>query len=83
MDIGRLFISTWYPEEASRFVTSEQFHLFRDSEGKWNIKPLASVQNGTYLNGVELLSAQLVATGDRIAIGHSKQCELVIRLSKA
>ena len=83
IDIGRHFISTWYPEEAKRFVTSEQFHLFRDSEGKWNIKPLESAQNGTYVNGVELLSSQLVATGDRIAIGHSKQCELVIRLSKA
>ena len=82
MDIGRRCISTWYPEDAKRFVSSEQFRLFRNSEGKWNIKPLAGATYATYLNGVELLSSQLVATGDRIAIGHGKQCELVIRLAK-
>lgn len=83
VNIGRLFISTWYPQEARRFVSSEQFRLFRDSGGKWNIKPLAGAKNGTYLNGVELLTSRVVSTGDRIAIGHSKQCELVIRLAMA
>ena len=82
-NIGRRCISTWYPEDANRFVSSEQFRLFRDSEGKWNIKPLAGATYATYLNGVELLSSQLVATGDRITIGQSNQCELVIQLAKA
>lgn len=76
---GRANFRSWGPD-FDRFMSSEQFRLFKDASGQWMIEHCPSATNATTVNGVALSSAIPVVPGAVVALGRTGKCPLTLNL---
>ena len=75
MVVGRGLFVAW-GEDFARFMSSEQFRLFRGDDGRWMIEHCASAQNATTVDGQPLSAAVPVRDGMQVALGRTGKCPI-------
>ena len=76
---GRAHFKSWNPD-CEKYMSSEQFRLFKDTGGKWMIEHCAGATNATTANGTPLTSPIPVISGMTIALGKTGKCPLTLCL---
>ena len=76
---GRNVFKAWGPDY-EKFMSPEQFHLFKDAVGKWMIEHCASATNATNANGVAVTAPIPVQPGMVITLGKTGKCSVTITL---
>ena len=77
--IGRGNFSAWGPDYA-KFMSTEQFRVFRNESKQWMIDHCASASNATSANGTKITAAIPVTDGMVIALGQTGKCPLKLMI---
>lgn len=76
---GRSVFKAWGPDY-EKFMSPEQFHLFKDSAGKWMIEHCASATNATNANGVAVTTPIAVQPGVIVTLGRTGKCAITLNM---
>lgn len=76
---GRAVLKTW-GTDFERFMSPEQFHLFKDASGQWMIEHCAGAKNATYANGSPITAPISVQSGMIITLGKTGKCPITLKL---
>lgn len=76
---GRNHLKRW-GEDYEKFMSPEQFHLFRDSAGQWFIEHCAHAKNPTNVDGTPLTAAVAVRDGMTVTLGKTGRCPITLTL---
>ena len=64
-----------------KFLSPEQFHLFKDSSGRWMIEHCATATNVTNVNGTPITASIPVQSGITITLGKTGKCPITVNIS--
>ena len=76
---GRDQFKSW-GNDFSRFMSSEQFRLFRNESGIWMIEHCKAAVNATKVDGNPLTMSIAVQSGMRLSLGNSDKCPVILTL---
>jgi pSer/pThr/pTyr-binding forkhead associated (FHA) protein len=76
---GRNILKTWGPDY-EKFISPEQFHLFKDVSGKWIIEHYSTATNATNANGNPITAPIPVQSGMIITLGKTGKCPITLIL---
>jgi hypothetical protein len=77
--LGRNHFKRW-GDDYEKFMSPEQFHLFRDSAGQWFIEHCAYAKNATNADGAPLTAAIAVHDGMTVTLGKTGKCPITLTL---
>jgi len=77
---GRNIFKAWGPDY-EKFISPEQFHLFKDASGKWMIEHCSTAVNATNANGNPITTPIPVQSGMTITLGKSGKCHITLNLA--
>jgi serine/threonine protein kinase len=77
---GRTILKSWGPDY-EKFLSPEQFHLFKDNSGRWMIEHCAAATNATNANGKPVTAPIPVAPGMTITLGKTGKCPITVNLA--
>jgi serine/threonine protein kinase len=77
--LGRAHFKGW-GSEFERFVSNEQFRLYRDGSGNWMIEHCAGAVNVTNVDGSVLAAPVPVRSGMSVSVGRTGKCPFVMNL---
>ena len=77
--IGRGNFSAWGPDYA-KFMSTEQFRVFRNESKQWMIDHCVSASNATSANGTKITAAIPITDGMVIALGQTGKCPLKLMI---
>jgi len=76
---GSANFKTWHADFPN-FMKSAQFHLFKESSGRWMIEHCVGATNATTANGQPITGSIPVVSGMLIALGKTGKCPLTLNL---
>ena len=76
---GRNHFKAW-GVDYEKFMSPEQFHVFRDSSGNWMIEHCYYAKNATNADGIPISSPALVRDGMLLNLGKTGKCPITLRL---
>ena len=76
---GRNHFKRW-GEDYVKFMSPEQFHLFRDGAGQWFIEHCAYARNATNADATPLTAAVAVRDGMTVTLGNIGKCPIILTL---
>lgn len=77
---GRNHFKRW-GEDFEKFMSPEQFHLFRDASGKWMVEHCSYAKNITNADGSPISSPIIVRNGMVLTLGKTGKCQITLNLS--
>lgn len=77
---GRNHFKRW-GEDYEKFMSPEQFHLFRDASGKWMVEHCSYAKNMTNADGNPIPSPVIVQNGMVLSLGKTGKCAITLNLS--
>jgi serine/threonine protein kinase len=77
---GRAHFKRW-GEEFERFMSNEQFRVFRDASGNWMIEHCMGAVNATNVDGTALSSSVGLRSGMTISLGRTGKCPITVNVS--
>lgn len=76
---GRSVLRGW-GADYEKFMSADQFHLFKDPSGCWMIEHCATATNATNVNGSVLSTPVPVQSGMTITLGKTGKCPITLNL---
>ena len=76
---GRNHFKAW-GVDYEKFMSPEQFHVFRDSSGNWMIEHCSYAKNVTNADGNPISSPALVRDGMLLSLGKTGKCPITLKL---
>lgn len=76
---GRSVFRAW-GADYEKFMSPEQFHLFKDPSGCWMIEHCATATNATNVNGSVLSAPVPVQSGMTVTLGKTGKCPITLTL---
>jgi hypothetical protein len=76
---GRNHLKRW-GEDFEKFMSPEQFHLFRDTSGNWMVEHCAYAKNMTNADGNPLSGPIPVRDGMVLSLGKTGKCEISLKV---
>jgi serine/threonine protein kinase len=76
---GRDVLKGW-GEDYQKFLSPEQFYLFKDASGRWMIEHCAPAANPTNANGNPITTPIPVQSGMTITLGKTGKCPITLNL---
>lgn len=77
---GRTLLKA-FGADYEKFLSPEQFHLFKDSGGRWMIEHCATATNVTNVNGTAITTPIPVQSGMTITLGKTGKCPIIVNLA--
>jgi hypothetical protein len=77
---GRNHLKRW-GEDFEKFMSPEQFHLYKDASGSWMIEHCSYAKNMTNVDGTPLSGAMPVRDGMVLTLGKTGKCPITLKLS--
>lgn len=77
---GRTVLQAWGPDY-EKYMSREQFHLFKDAAGQWMIDHCSGATNATNANGSPLTAPIPVSAGMILTLGKTGKCPVTIGLA--
>lgn len=75
---GRSIFKSW-GADYEKFMSPEQFHLFKDAAGNWMLEHCSSATNATNANGVAVTAPIAIQPGMIVTLGRTGKC--AVRMS--
>ena len=76
---GRTVLKAWGPDY-EKFMSPEQFHVFRNASGAWMIEHCSTATNATNADGVAITAAIPVHDGMVVTLGKTGKCPVRLDL---
>lgn len=76
---GRNHLKRW-GEDYEKFMSPEQFHLFRDASGNWIVEHCSYAKNATNADGNPITVAIPVRNGMVLSLGKTGKCPITLNL---
>lgn len=76
---GRTVLKEW-GGDYEKFMSSEQFNLFKDASGRWMIEHCAAAKNATNANGSPIITPIPVQSGMTVTLGKTGKCPITLKL---
>jgi serine/threonine protein kinase len=76
---GRDVFKGW-GEDYQKFLSPEQFYLFKDASGRWMVEHCAAAPNATNANGNPITTPIPVQSGMTITLGKTGKCPITLIL---
>lgn len=76
---GRNTFKSW-GEDYQKFMSPEQFRLYKDASGHWLLEHCAEAKNATNANGAPLAGPTPVKAGMTISLGKTGKCPVTVNI---
>jgi serine/threonine protein kinase len=78
--LGRNHLKRW-GEDFEKFMSPEQFQLFKDDSGGWIVEHCSYAKNVTNVDGIPLTQATPVRDGMTLTLGKTGKCQITLKIT--